>query len=54
MPTYEYRCSGCGKNFSVALGIREHETARVSCPKCGSKDVVQKISRFGVKTSRKS
>ncbi len=54
MPTYEYKCTGCGKSFNLILGIKEHEKAKVACPKCGSKKVTQKISSFGVKTSRKS
>ena len=54
MPTYEYACKKCNKKFSVMLSISEHETAKVSCPKCNGKSVKQMISSFTAKTSRKS
>jgi putative FmdB family regulatory protein len=54
MPTYEYECRKCHKKFSVMLSISEHETAKVSCPKCKGKSVKQMISSFTAKTSRKS
>ena len=54
MPTYEYECKGCNKKFSVILSISEHETTKVSCPKCKGKRVKQSVSAFTTKTSRKS
>jgi putative FmdB family regulatory protein len=54
MPTYEYECRDCNKKFSLILSISEHETGKVSCPKCKSKKVKQSISTFTTKTSRKS
>lgn len=54
MPTYEYECKECNKKFSLMLSISEHETAKVSCPKCKGKRVTQRISAFTAKTSRKS
>lgn len=54
MPTYEYKCEACGKSFSLTLGIVEHDTKRVKCPKCASLKVRQKISVFRPITSKKS
>ena len=54
MPTYDYECLECRKNFSVTMMMKEHETARVKCPKCSSKKVTQKVTGFAVKTGKKS
>jgi putative FmdB family regulatory protein len=54
MPTYEYECKDCKKKFTVMLSISEHAKAKVSCPKCKGKRVVQGVSAFMTKTSRKS
>lgn len=54
MPTYEYECKDCTKKFTVILTISEHGKAKVSCPKCKGKRVVQSVSAFMTKTSRKS
>ncbi len=54
MPTYEYRCTECRKQFSVIQSITERETSKVACPKCKSKKVKQLVSVFNAKTSRKS
>ena len=54
MPTYEYECRDCKKRFSVSMSISDHDKAKVACPKCKGKKVVQRISAFQTKTSRKS
>ncbi|MFZ7127087.1 MAG: FmdB family zinc ribbon protein [Desulfobacterales bacterium] len=54
MPTYEYRCEKCKKQFSAILSISEHDKAKVQCPKCKSSEVVQLVSRVSTKTSSKS
>lgn len=54
MPTYEYLCEACKKEFSLILSISEHGKNKVTCPKCKSKKVKQRISVFTAKTSRKS
>ncbi len=54
MPTYDYHCDKCGKNFSLLLTIGEHDKAKVSCPKCKSKKVSQRIAGFTAITSKKS
>ncbi len=54
MPTYEYLCESCKKKFSLIQSLKEHEKAKVTCPKCKSRKVKQLISVFMAKTSRKS
>jgi putative FmdB family regulatory protein len=57
MPVYEFLCQQCAKSFELALSIAEAERKRkegVQCPGCGSSAVVQQISHFQVKTSKKS
>ncbi len=57
MPIYEFLCQQCGKDFTMALSIAEAERKRkegFQCPGCGSAKVVQQISHFQTKTSKKS
>ncbi len=54
MPSYDYRCSKCRKNFTAILSVKDHDAKKVKCPKCGGKSLDQLISSFMVKTSRKS
>lgn len=54
MPTYEYRCSGCGRKFKLVATIREHEAAKPRCPKCGSRKVAGIPGRIFAVTSKKS
>jgi putative FmdB family regulatory protein len=53
MPTYEYRCEACKKDFDVALSISERAKASVKCPGCGSTKVNPQMAIFSAKTSRK-
>ena len=54
MPTYEYRCDSCGKEFSLVMSMAEHGKGEVLCPDCRSDQVTQIFSTFYAKTSRKS
>jgi putative FmdB family regulatory protein len=57
MPTYEFLCRKCAKTFEMIASITEYERKRkegIQCPECGSAEVVQQISSFQVKTSKKS
>ncbi len=54
MPTYEFYCQKCGKEFSRSMSIQERETAKVMCSQCGSDAVTQQLSAVITKTSRKS
>jgi len=44
MPIYEYSCKTCNRKFELLR--RFSDTAEVTCPKCGSVEVVRKISTF--------
>ena len=54
MPTYDFRCGGCKKKFSLTMTISERDRRRIKCPKCGSGKVESVFSGFFAKTSRKS
>jgi putative FmdB family regulatory protein len=54
MPTYEYKCLNCKKEFSLVLSITEHDKRKANCPKCGSKKLRQLMSIFTAQTSKKS
>lgn len=54
MPTYEFKCSNCGKTFELSMPVAERETRKVSCPSCKSKKVERTITGFFAKTSRKA
>lgn len=54
MPSYDYRCAGCGKSFTRESSLTEHDAGPPACPKCGSRDVAQSFSAVYVKTSKKS
>ena len=53
MPTYEYLCENCKKDFEVMLTITERAKASVKCPGCGSNKVSAQMTVFSAKTSRK-
>jgi putative FmdB family regulatory protein len=53
MPTYEYLCENCKKEFEVMLSITERTKASVKCPGCGSNKVSPQMTVFSAKTSRK-
>lgn len=54
MPLYEFKCMKCGEIFTVKLSVSELETAKVTCPKCGSDSVMKMITNFTAMTSKKS
>jgi putative FmdB family regulatory protein len=54
MPTYEYRCQACNKEFTMVQSVAEHDQGKVACPQCQSEKVQQLMSVFIGKTSRKS
>lgn len=54
MPTYEYRCENCDKEFTLHLSISEHEQGNITCPYCNEGRIVRQYSPFYAKTSRKS
>ena len=57
MPTYEFHCEKCGKNFEQIWSLSEYDKrikAKNKCPSCASTKVVKTISVVQVKTSKKS
>ena len=54
MPSYEYTCLKCKKDFSVIITFREYEQGKVKCPKCKSPKLEQKPAAFFAVTSKKS
>jgi len=54
MPTYDFRCGGCRKRFTLTMSISQRDRKRVKCPKCGSTKAEAIFSSFFAKTSKKS
>ena len=55
MPTYEFYCGKCKKEFSVVMSISDYEKRKFKCPKCKKKkDLKQQITVFTAQTSKKS
>jgi putative FmdB family regulatory protein len=55
MPSYDYYCSDCKKEFTVLLTMTEHEKGPApACTHCGSKNVVPECGSATVITSKKS
>jgi putative FmdB family regulatory protein len=54
MPTYEFFCPKCQKEFAVTMTIREREEKPPACPSCGSIEMESRFSSVSTKTSRKS
>ena len=50
MPTYEYHCDSCAKNFDVVQSF--HDEPLTACPTCGSVGIVFKGSGFYKTDSR--
>ncbi len=45
MPLYEFECLKCGAEFEKLVRTSSPEE-EVSCPKCGSRNIDEKISAF--------
>jgi putative FmdB family regulatory protein len=54
MPMYDYTCLDCGKESLLVLTLKEHESTKVTCPKCGSTKMQQLYSPFVAHTTKKS
>jgi putative FmdB family regulatory protein len=54
MPTYEYRCQKCEKDFEIVESVTDHDPAKARCPECGSEDVERRWSQVYAVTSKKS
>ena len=54
MPNYSYRWSDCRKRFEVYMTYNEYGTRPVTCPNCGSTNVVRRIGRVRFTRSEES
>lgn len=54
MPMYEYKCLDCGKETTLALSLKDHDSGAATCPSCNSKRMEQLMTTIMAKTSRKS
>ncbi len=54
MPTYDYLCTKCQKEFTVTMTVRELEKTKASCPACGSKELETQMGSVFAKTTKKS
>ena len=54
MPYYEYICKKCENKFGEVLTVKEHETKKIRCPKCQSKELEKVIELFTPITSTKT
>jgi putative FmdB family regulatory protein len=54
MPTYEYRCSDCGKRVSIFQSYEDYGREPVQCPNCGSENFKRLITRVRVLRSEES
>jgi putative FmdB family regulatory protein len=54
MSQYVFLCLDCNHEFAQRLLISEFEKSGVTCPRCGSKNVTQRVEAFSAVTSRKS
>ncbi|MFP3927452.1 MAG: FmdB family zinc ribbon protein [Desulfobacteraceae bacterium] len=54
MPTYDFRCEKCNKEFSLTMSIAEYDNKKFRCPECKSTRVKQQITPFQTVTSKKS
>lgn len=53
MPTYDFRCKDCGREFELTSSIAERE-AKAVCPGCGSQAVETVFRTFSIGGVRKS
>jgi putative FmdB family regulatory protein len=54
MPTYEFVCEQCKKQFSLLMKVSDYQKKKFSCPKCKSKRVKQQLTSFQTITAKKS
>jgi len=54
MPTYEFHCSACGKDFTKVMTFADRRDETVTCPACASPDVEQMYTSVSVKTGKKT
>lgn len=53
MPIYEYKCQGCGREFSRLIRSSSDRDS-IECPKCGGRSLERLMSRFRAVRSQES
>lgn len=54
MSHYVFLCLDCNKEFEQTLHMSDFDKADLTCPKCGSKHVTQRVEAFSAVTGKKS
>jgi putative FmdB family regulatory protein len=54
MPLYEFQCTKCGKEFTLALSLKDYEKKKAACPRCKGRTLERVYESVGVITSKKS
>ena len=54
MPTYDFACNNCGKNFDAFLTFSEYGTKAVKCTHCGSAKVRRRMTKVRIAKSEDS
>lgn len=55
MPTYEYKCSDCGKRFELTVTLAAYtKGVKPACPRCGAARAVRTFTSVNVKTRSKT
>ena len=54
MSNYVFFCLDCNREFTQHLLMSEFERGNITCPKCGSTHVTQRVEAFSAVTSKKS
>lgn len=50
MPIYEYKCKNCGNCFEQIV-FKSDDESKLTCSKCGKKDIEKIISSFSCLSS---
>ncbi len=53
MPIFEYKCKKCSKVFEELILLSSSDDV-ITCPKCGSKDLIKLFSKFSSNVSEES
>ena len=54
MPTYDFYCEKCQKEFTLQISLADYEQKKYECPDCKGTNIRQQITQFQAITSKKS
>ena len=54
MSNYVFFCLDCTREFTEHLLMSDYEKGGITCPKCGSERVTQRVEAFSAVTTKKS